>query len=390
MFMEKVSNNTDLLSRVQCQALKGIAILMIIIHNVAHWLPGAVPENEYTFDRGHTSMFFHELLHPDHNWLQIFSFLGHYGVPLFVFLSAYGLVKKYELRRNEPEPGKWDFIGKHFWKLFVLQLIGLVSLGLLLQVMPIFDARGDLTPSLQLAKNVTFLIPNSWWTHQASMFLNLDFLDHQSRFLLGPYWFFGFILQLYIIYRVFLYTRDHGSWRAKWAPLWFAVICFIVMLVGWLIGRHATLIYLRYNFLMGALPMAMGLYAGRYENRLPEVKYWQWFVALLLAIVSVPLMNWKLLLWFWAPAVVVVGGIALIRVLPGWLNRVFGAVGGISMMLFVVHPVVRMFFYCIDETAHPYRLMLIYLAISLISAIIYQWVYNRLSRIRFTRQKSRN
>ena len=39
----------DILSRVESQALRGIAILGIVLHNYCHFLGFAVKENEYTF-----------------------------------------------------------------------------------------------------------------------------------------------------------------------------------------------------------------------------------------------------------------------------------------------------------------------------------------------------
>ena len=38
-----------MLTRKECSALRGIAILAIMLHNYCHWLRLAVKENEYTF-----------------------------------------------------------------------------------------------------------------------------------------------------------------------------------------------------------------------------------------------------------------------------------------------------------------------------------------------------
>ena len=52
------NNNQHALNRLQCTALRGIAILGIVLHNWTHWLPMAVKENEYTFSAASTSIFF--------------------------------------------------------------------------------------------------------------------------------------------------------------------------------------------------------------------------------------------------------------------------------------------------------------------------------------------
>lgn len=82
---------------IRNNALRGIAILGIMLHNYCHWLGFAVKENEYTFSAGNAVQFWYKLTSFDHDILiHFFSFLGHYGVPVFLFVSGYGLVMKYE------------------------------------------------------------------------------------------------------------------------------------------------------------------------------------------------------------------------------------------------------------------------------------------------------
>ena len=37
------------MTKKECSALRGIAIIFIMLHNYCHWLPFAVPENEFSF-----------------------------------------------------------------------------------------------------------------------------------------------------------------------------------------------------------------------------------------------------------------------------------------------------------------------------------------------------
>ena len=81
----------------QCSALRGLAIIGIFLHNYCHWLGLAVKENEYTFTIDKCRRLLEVMTHPDINLpVHLLSFFGHYGVPVFLFLSAYGLVMKYE------------------------------------------------------------------------------------------------------------------------------------------------------------------------------------------------------------------------------------------------------------------------------------------------------
>ena len=92
-----------------------------------------VKENEYQF-------FAHNV-----NWLQqvttgmnelypahLLSFFGHYGVSIFLFLSAFGLEQKYELASSHtdnatPPIGFYRFTRYHFLKLFKMMIAGFVA-----------------------------------------------------------------------------------------------------------------------------------------------------------------------------------------------------------------------------------------------------------------------
>ena len=79
--------------------LKGYAILFIILHNYCHLKEFGLPqENEMSFTSLNWEIFIQHvtsspiMLIPD-----LLSFVGWIGVPVFVFLSGFGLTKKYEL-----------------------------------------------------------------------------------------------------------------------------------------------------------------------------------------------------------------------------------------------------------------------------------------------------
>ena len=45
--------NTPLLSRAECNIMRGLAIMGIFLHNYCHWLGPVVKENEYTLSLIH-------------------------------------------------------------------------------------------------------------------------------------------------------------------------------------------------------------------------------------------------------------------------------------------------------------------------------------------------
>ena len=224
-----------------CEVLRGVAIIGIFLHNYCHWLGPIVKENEYTYSQHHVDVRQQVLAAPDGQVpLRLVSFFGHYGVPLFLFLSAYGLVCKYE-RSGGPLPGTWRFVRYHFLKLFKMMVVGFVS----------FTVIDAITPG-RWHYTVTQVVA------QMAMVNNL-LPDPDRQIWPGPYWFFGLMLQLYIVYRVALCRR---SWRVT--VIGMAVCVGIQLLLdcdGDAINRY------RYNFMGGMLPFGLGLLYARYGER---------------------------------------------------------------------------------------------------------------------------
>jgi peptidoglycan/LPS O-acetylase OafA/YrhL len=75
-------------------ALKGLAILGIVLHNYFHFL-GSAATNEFDFAPGRFQAALANLGDPTHAIQAFFSYFGHYGVQIFIFVSAYGLATKY-------------------------------------------------------------------------------------------------------------------------------------------------------------------------------------------------------------------------------------------------------------------------------------------------------
>ena len=128
-----------MLTRTECSAMRGLAIIGIFLHNYCHWLGFAVKENEYTFTMSKASDLMQALAHPDLNLpIHLLSFFGHYGVPVFLFLSAYGLVMKYE-KRGALSPKQTNvvpFLKHHYVKLFKMMIVGFVAFTMVDAITP--------------------------------------------------------------------------------------------------------------------------------------------------------------------------------------------------------------------------------------------------------------
>ncbi|HEX2249470.1 MAG TPA: acyltransferase [Gemmatimonadales bacterium] len=163
-------------------ALKALGILAIVLHNLYHQLPSAVNENEFSFDPRRFEQFLATVVEPRQTVQATFSFLGHFGVQLFIFLSAYGLALKHWTTSS------WSaFVWGRVKKIYPTFLLSLATL-LLLQTIQDGPARvwayllrqGDELLLTTLA--VQNLIPGMGLPP------------------VGPWWFLPFIIQFYCLW----------------------------------------------------------------------------------------------------------------------------------------------------------------------------------------------
>ena len=341
--------NDGLLTRAECAALRGLAIIGIFLHNYCHWLGPVVKENEYTFSLHNVDWLTAVMASPDGLLpAHLVSFFGHYGVPVFLFLSAYGLELKYGRSLYAPA---FRFVAYHWKKLFSMMIVGFVSFTIVDAMTP---GRWHYTLTQVVA--------------QLAMVNNL-LPDPDHNIWPGPFWFFGLMLQLYVVYRLLLYKR-HWAWTAG-----AMVVCLGVQLA--FAPESEALNWYRYNFMGGMLPFGLGLLYARYGNRiiLTNLNTLSLLVSVVFCGFMVMWMSASYLLWSVVPLVVCVLCVYVVKLLSQAARRPVGAwlmerlvwMGEISAALFVIHPVLRKVFIPISRHGDIYTGLLLY-AIAAIGA----------------------
>lgn len=363
---------TPILTRAECNALRGLAIIGIFLHNYCHWLGPIVKENEYQYFQSRVDAFNQALTHPD--WLlpmHLLSFFGHYGVPIFLFLSAYGLVLKYEHKPdvavsiNSPTEiiriqarRIWDFIRYHYLKLFKMMIVGFVA----------FTMIDAITPGKHHYQVMDIV-------SQLLMFNNV--LPNPDKIIWpGPYWFFGLMMQFYIIYRLFLHRRHWGATVA------FITVSELILLAcdpeGEALNRW------HYNFIGGMLPFGMGLLTARHGE---PFTYRLCAIVVLPSIFMVYYFSNGFLYWTFVPLAVVFTGICIVKLMNTKEYRISGVLfqkifhflqwmGSISAALFVCHPITRKIFIPISRKGDMYTGLLLYI----IASICLAWLFNELMK----------
>lgn len=355
----------SLLTRAECNALRGIAILGIFLHNFCHWLNPVVKENEYQYFQHNVDWFAQcaarvNELFPAH----VISFFGHYGVPVFLFLSAYGLEMKYGNGQGKAPDGRRvvvsSFVRYHYLKLFKMMIVGFICFT-------VVDA----------------MTAGSWHYNVAQIVGQLlminNFYDQPDRNIWpGPFWFFGLMLQLYVVYRLLLYRR-HWGWTVG-----LMAVCTVAQL--FMDPEGENLNYWRYNFMGGMLPFGLGLLFARYGNKvmLVNLTFGSFLMSWVVCSFFIVSASGSFYTWVIVPALVCYASVYFIKTvstlpLP-WLRArigyVLGWLGNVSAALFVIHPAIRNVFITVSRQGDIYTGLLLYAIASLGAA----WLVMKLMR----------
>lgn len=354
--------NLKHLSRQDTALLKGLAIAAIVMHNFCHWLPGCVVENEYMFHAKYSYRMLSVLTHGGpHAVLNLFSYFGHYGVPLFLFVSGLGLVKKYEDRQREEGVPLPRFAAYNVLKLWKL-MIPAVLLLILCETYRCGMFRHRWQDVAYMLTFVTNFLPAS-----------RDALLPHRDLLLGPWWYFSLTLQMYFLWRLCYYRRSR-----KWI-LASAAVCLAVQVLSvtlWADERQTVLDYFRYNLLGCLLPFALGVWTGRYGLSLTPPR---WMAALVLFVAG----CFNVYLWMLTPVAAVLVVAPAARIVKGAAARLLVWLGGISAALFALHPIVRGFFLSPGRQVAVYSSLTLYLLVSVAGALLLTLVLGKIRVFKF-------
>ena len=179
--------------------LKGIAIISICLHNFFHHFAPYTGENEFYFVSQYVHNFFNHIKETPSEFIKLFfTYLGHYGVQIFIFISGYGLTVSM-LKR----PKTWlSFVIDRLKKLYPLLLTGIIFFILInILINDRFPWKIDI-------KNMKYKL----------LFIH-TLLPKQGLSINGPWWFFGLIFQFYLIFPALFHFIKKYNTKA------FLIIC---------------------------------------------------------------------------------------------------------------------------------------------------------------------
>ena len=338
----------EILTRSECSAMRGIAILAIVLHNYSHFIGRIVKENEYQYLSQNNERLWQVIANPSELLpVHLLSYFGHYGVPVFLFLSGFGLVRKYEIAQAVRP---FAFMRYHYLKLLRMLIVGFV---LFLMVDAVTPGR----------------FAFHWDNVIAQLLMYINILPEPDMIIWpGIYWFFGLMMELYIVYRLLLYRRSN------WIVLTLIAACWLLQVLtdpdGEMLNR------LRYNFIGGMLPFGLGIILGRVSlgetncflggnSLFPLWKLPVWLLIAVLSCVLTFAMSFSFQTWLWIPAVIIIGCIALVKTMPDSVLKLFIWFGSISAAMFVAHPIARKLFITVAWKQDIYDGLMLYIIVTI-------------------------
>ena len=307
-----------------------------MLHNYCHWLPFAVPENEFSYSVEKYIQFWNVI-----NWetlfIQFFSFWGHLGVSAFVLLSGYGLVLKYDNTNIN-----WKlFVIKHYKKLCIPMALGFIVYYIVLFFIN-YPNNQDLSSIIPIKR---FL---------AQLTLIINFLPNPHRIIApGPYWYFGLTMQFYIVYILLVYKRSIS---------YITVIALCVFVISLFLEYNPKLlISTKYNFIGWLFPFIYGIILGR-KNYNPSIRQTSYMIVITLLLI--PLFGYSYYTWLLIPLLISILFVHIITILPPYIIDILDTIGKKSLYIFVLHPVTRELTIQLGKHGNPYIGLTLYILLT--------------------------
>ncbi|MDP3913262.1 MAG: acyltransferase [Bacteroidota bacterium] len=339
------------LTKDETLMLKAIGILLIVIHNFSRWVYPITGECEFTFSQSALPTAIQ--IGSSSGWMffkAFFNYFGHYGVQLFIFLSGYGLVQSYLYA----QPTWLKFIYHRFQKLYP-SLVVAILFYLIYQVFVMHQF-----PKLDIISELL-----------AHLTLTATLLPGKGQSVVGPWWFYSTIFQLYLIFPLLIKVFTKYGYR------WLLFVGFL----AWSVTRLHTLIENPYDVnlletFVAQMPVfILGIWFGADSSI--RVK---WHVALALFVLFClgcyfsffwPLTRVSIII-----LLVIIGKAIIetaVKIKP--LASLLLFIGSISVYLFAIHGFMRWpFVYIINMNQNKFwiapLMLLLFLTLSFSSAWI--------------------
>ena len=348
------------LDKVDTSIYKGLAILMIATHNFMHLFP-LPKENEFEFN---PDRFFNLLTlvinEPENILRALLSFFGHFGVQIFIFLSAYGLTKKY----FHCKVNYWPFIFGRILKIYPAFILAILAWAIIISG----TDYGLLGPLKMLYWNIKSLA--------LKLTLLSNFIPSESLWPVGPWWFISFIFQFYIVFPYLLFLHS------RWGNGILLLVSILSILLSALVQGYIAGINV-YFTILGHLPeFCLGIYLAKRDSNIFRVPVFIVYTAFVIYILG----NIYELFWYVNHISFLILLLALYSCLTGKIKnnvisrKFFLFFGAISMHLFLVNGFLREPFILWAKDHDHWLLTIVLCLLSLLVSVMVAWVLSKIEK----------
>jgi len=338
------------LNKEDTSLYKGIAILMIVTHNFMHLFP-TPKQNEFEFHADRFISLLNLLRYETENSLQfILSFFGHFGVQIFVFLSAYGLTKKYLLQ----QPKYWSFIWQRIIKIYPMFLLAIIIWAFITG----WSDYGLLGPLKMMYWFLDSLI--------FKLILISNFIPDEELIPVGSWWFIPFIFQFYFIFPFLL------KLYSRWGSIALIVLSTLSISFAMIVNGKIAGVNI-YFTILGHIPeFCLGLYLAKSDSNRMQIPGGIFVIALTVFLLG----NIYETLWHVNHLSFLIILLMIFNVLnPAIKNSGTGKAmllffGSISMPLFLVNDFLHQPFYLLIRGDSTWYLSILMCFISLVTAVV--------------------
>lgn len=344
---------------------KGIGILLIVFHNYLHWVKPNTGENEFWFSAEHIKNLWNGIIETPFETVNLlFSYFGHYGVQVFIFISGLGLAIS---MLNKPKNYGTYFVSR--MKKYIPMLI----------IMVVFYFFFYVFTKYKLMTIVE-------WRQLLWKFLSIHtLLPQQSLSLNGPWWFLGLIFQMYLLFPLlFKIIKRFRIWGLV-AICGFSYLCTFSVAYFWHLPDGVDWMA---NSIAHLPEFAFGIYiALNAGKKIHPTVFIAAFVIFALGNFSKDFYYFS----FLAITILLYGLIVLISdkllVKTKYINNVLQNIGRVSMSIFLVHGMFRWFFICALSDSWWEKLIgvvLFFIAsygVAMIAETFYKWQLKAIGKI---------
>jgi peptidoglycan/LPS O-acetylase OafA/YrhL len=332
MVFENLKKNDSLI-------IKGVGISLIVLHNLLHNIKTAPSQNEFNFSIEKTYSLISILYNDIYDLPRaLISYFGHYGVQLFIFISAYGLTVKYY---NKSQSFNAIFLRSYFKLLFpfLYVLLFLIIYKIAFQHLSMHEV---------------------YKTYGISVLLKVFGINIPGYSLspVGPWWFIPMIIQFYLIFPLILFFIQ------KYKNTFLITLTIISLTLS--IYFNKKIIFFN---VIGHIPVfCLGVFFATNKIKLSTINIGFVFIIFILA-------QFNPYLWFLSPSSFVLLFLSLYQK-SNLKLKYFKYIGAVSIFMFLINGFLREPFITIIKQSSSNFLILSIAALYLLYVFILAYTLN--------------